>query len=202
MTGPITLPRIGDTELNAFSVIVHDGNLRRGFAQAPSTDDEKFRQAITVALALIITEADEALDEVDASRPLDVNLYRASDNKPEGFPSEIADIVIRILDLSGRWKFDIASAFAEADAVSSGFTASHAYLSVAVKESLVSLIRDFAKIIELVRSGEDEQTVVMLGRALSATYRIAELAGFDLDQVIDEKLAFNETRAYKHGKTF
>lgn len=78
-------------------------------------------------LFLIVSEATEALDELRAGHAVD-EPYEV-DGKPEGFPSELADVVIRSLDL-------------------------------------------------------------------------AEEAGINLWDVIDEKLRFNDTRAHKHGKSF
>lgn len=63
-------------------------------------------------LLLLIQEATEAFDEIRDGHDLSTNRYR-EDGKPEGFPSEIADIVIRCGDLAGIVGFDLEEAVRE-----------------------------------------------------------------------------------------
>lgn len=111
--------------------------------------EQTLREYETARMALIMTEASEAIDETRAGRAADETYYsggigysvdgdidegEATDangnpRKPEGVPSEIADVVIRSFDF-------------------------------------------------------------------------AHEAGFDLADIIFEKLAYNATRAHKHGRKF
>ena len=63
-------------------------------------------------LLLLIQEATEAFDEIRDGKDLFVNTHQF-DGKPEGFPSEIADIVIRCGDLAGIVGFDLEDAVKE-----------------------------------------------------------------------------------------
>ena len=79
-------------------------------------------------LMLIVSEVAEAQDELRKGHAAD-ETYHSLGNKPEGVPSELADVVIRVLDF-------------------------------------------------------------------------CYTEGIDLESIIEEKLAYNATREYKHGKKF
>lgn len=69
----------------------------KGFYDPPPAVDSR--------LMLIVSEAAEALEEYRDDRM--VTTLREKDGKPEGFPSEIADIVIRCCDLAGAMGIDL-----------------------------------------------------------------------------------------------
>lgn len=61
---------------------------------------------VVAKLALITCEVAEAIEEVRAGRDFDETHY-SEGNKPEGVPSELADIIIRTLDLAYMLNIDI-----------------------------------------------------------------------------------------------
>ena len=68
-------------------------------------------------MMLIVSEATEAHDEIRTGHAADETYYPnqhvAKPNKPEGVPSEVADIVIRAFDYAYRTKFSLADIIIE-----------------------------------------------------------------------------------------
>lgn len=61
-------------------------------------------------IALMHSELSEALEDIRAGKRLDELSYSAIDGKPCGVPSELADVVIRILHFCGRHEIDLGRA--------------------------------------------------------------------------------------------
>ncbi len=80
-------------------------------------DDKARVNAQITRLALITTEVAEAIEELRNGHAVDETYYPdahafavgpgAAPFKPEGVPSELADIVIRALDAAGAWNIDL-----------------------------------------------------------------------------------------------
>lgn len=71
-------------------------------------------------LMLIVTEVAEAMEAIRDGCPLDRMIYEHYHRadlglrpKPVGVPSELADIIIRVLDASAAWRIDIDAAVRE-----------------------------------------------------------------------------------------
>ena len=64
-------------------------------------------------LALIHSEVSECLEEFRNGHKADEIYYRESDGKPEGAPIELADVVIRCMDMAYVYGIDLESAIKE-----------------------------------------------------------------------------------------
>lgn len=95
-------------DLNAMNRVrdrVHEMALDKGwYGTGPRNVGEQ--------LMLVTSELAEALEELrDGHEPTAIR-YDPTTHKPEGFPIEIADAVIRLLDLAGSLEIDIGHAIA------------------------------------------------------------------------------------------
>jgi NTP pyrophosphatase (non-canonical NTP hydrolase) len=87
-------------EINSLSKAIGDWRQKKGFISDKTNVPEK--------IALIHSELSEALEEWRETG--EDKLYICPDGKPEGFSIELADTVIRILDLCDALEIDLAEA--------------------------------------------------------------------------------------------
>ncbi len=83
----------------------HENSKTKGFWETEHRN-------IGMKLALIHSEVSEALEEYRNDRPLG-EIYYENGKKPCGFPSELADIVIRVFDLAGYLGIDMSDMIKE-----------------------------------------------------------------------------------------
>ncbi|MFC9709481.1 hypothetical protein ACFTRD_15185 [Paenibacillus sp. NPDC056933] len=77
---------------------IHDNAIKQGWWE----ENREFGTLI----ALCHSELSEALEEVRKGRLINESYY-SENNKLEGVPSELADVVIRILDICEYYKIDL-----------------------------------------------------------------------------------------------
>lgn len=91
-------------ELNKLAKEMADISASKGFSTGVDNLEQK--------LLLAVGEICEAIEEVRAGHSVTETYYNEGSMKPEGFPVEIADTIIRLLQLCHSLGIDIAQAVA------------------------------------------------------------------------------------------
>ena len=76
------------------------------------TDYEEMLDHLVAKTALISCEVSEAIEELRSGHASN-EVYEGAGGKPEGYPTELADIIIRTLDLAYMLGIDIDAAVQE-----------------------------------------------------------------------------------------
>lgn len=171
--------------LDALQKESYERAVRKGFYDPPPS----FEQRIALVHSEI-SEVDEALDDMGATE-----VRYTPNGKPEGPPTEIADIMIRIADLYEYT--DAGISFSEA------IGSERVRLVYATYGEIIRhMHRRASRALEAHRKGNTEDMLRSLGMVAWLCFVFAGVAGFDLWDAIREKSEFNETRVHKHGKVY
>ncbi len=90
--------------LNDMAKAAHNNSRKHGFWDGDFDMAKLPIERIGLALALIHSEVSEALED---ARKANMESLRPTGGKPTGFPTELADIVIRVGDLCGAMGIDL-----------------------------------------------------------------------------------------------
>lgn len=139
-------------------------------------------------LMLVCTEIAEAHTECMAG---DVEEMESPSGKPEGLPSELADVVIRIADLAGYLELDLTQCN-EYGRPSSG-------KRQPTDEWFLQAFVSTSDACEWARTHDRQEMVESLVGVINNIRSIADWYEIDLEKAIETKMTYNATRPYRHG---
>lgn len=152
---------------------------------------EQVWASVPEKIALIHSEISEALE---CAREGQMGTTLREDGKPEGFPSELADVVIRCYDLMGVLGGRLLSFGLVMESPVATPTPGDALAMLHALTSHVYAVRfgteDYPREVEVPRG---------LTRLVGAVEQVAEDMGIDLLREVEAKMAYNRTRPSRHG---
>jgi len=175
--------------LNELAKEVHAGNVERGFYEVQPT--------LKTQLMLVITELSEAVESDRKGRyarqtNFEIAMRTGRDFQDyfehfikDTFEDEIADAFIRLLDIAGNYDAYIQSA------LSGFFVNDNKIDDIFVMTYRICLI-----------SKHEEQFFRLLNESIYSIIEYCSKYKIDLNFHVTEKLKYNSTRPYKHGKNY
>lgn len=175
-------------------------------------------------LALVHSEISEALECVRSGH---FTTTAANGGKPEGFPSELADVVIRIFDIASGYGRDIEGALVaqmigatdkdafSPSAIRSMVNSGHISMSIsdcvkfcagrdevldiAAPGQAVKIGSTLFRIHRAISKYEEGNLNEVLANTLVGVFFLAGKYGIDIEKEVELKHEFNLTRDFKHG---
>lgn len=168
-------------KMRELSQKIHSNAIAKGF-----WEDKREPAEI---VALIHSELSEALEEY-REFPSRVSQVFNVDGKPCGFPVELADVIIRILDWVGHDDVPLVKTYCKGE-ITGHIPYDIGMMHLRVSHALVGAI-----------AIDGNKTVIGydLSRLIAMIEKLAELQGIPIWEVVEQKHKYNLTRPYKHGK--
>lgn len=189
-------------QIKQLSKEIHEGNAKRGFWDEPRKMSE--------VLVLIRTEIDEAVEAHRKGRNADITKYKELE-KADRFSTvffckfikdtvedELADVIIRILDLPTSGMIDTESFYRELRAL--GFP-DLGYAFPYGFDCFLDMVDDFHGSMPT-RKDAIKIIACNLAYSLCIVLYYCGLNNINIWWHVKEKLKYNETRPYKHGKKY
>lgn len=153
-------------------------------------------------VALIHSEISEAADYLSAGNPPDDKIPTFT-----GFEAELADVVIRVMDLFGWYEANLSQACQEVALIDHFNRSSSFYSRFENEDLLLECHNRTSRALEFWRKPKGGHPSLPAFNAFQAELAglvvliaiFSFLGGYDVTGAIKAKMAFNKTRAYRHG---
>jgi hypothetical protein len=161
-------------DLAEFQKEAHALSVAKGWYEGVDLADPCVKET---KIALIHSELSEALECI---REGDLALRFEETGKPCGLPSELADVVIRVLDFCEAFELGAIDGLDP---------------TLNVEQGLITPLQAGA----FIYMAHKQLAHGRIGDATQTCYNLAACYGFDLNHAVQLKHSFNATRPHRHG---
>jgi NTP pyrophosphatase (non-canonical NTP hydrolase) len=158
-------------------------------------------------IALLHSEVSEVLEAYRAHK---LTTTISDSGKPEGVPPEIADIIIRLLDLCGHLDIDLEAAMVESSGLRDRRLSMAEWEAISAKYMVPGFVngQDTAvpkcvvyihKCISEAYDAPRKLVPAILAKLMLMTLAMAKHLGLDIEAEVELKHNYNLTRKYRHG---
>lgn len=145
------------------------------------------KRSVETAVELIHCELAEATESLRKGEP---KHWLAEGGKPEGFCVELVDAIIRILDFMGETGMQETQPQYDP------------FVTVLSPMELMKVVRMYLCKVCIWFDAYKNEANILLNKALYILVKWIEFEELDAEELIREKMAYNATRSYMHGKAF
>lgn len=177
------------TNINQLRDEIHDTAKAKGWWDDP--------REFGTLIALCHSELSEALEEARADSPVEETLYEHKYN-PAAYPMVLSDFAVSTVSLPGGYIEDIRSPRVE------GLDPEDCAMEGEVLDGATEQEHGVAdqRTMPFVRSTSIGKPVGVPSELADVIIRILDMCGYydiNIEEIILEKMAYNETRSHKHG---
>ena len=186
------MEKINDVDFNILKDRVFKISCDHGFHEKEVSDK--------TCLMLVITEIAEAVEadrnakyaNIDENRKVDYNEDDFKCRIKDTVEDELADVVIRLLDLAGCRKIDVHPSYININEVIGAINTSNTLFS----ELMYTLI------LEVISTSNIQVLEFKISLGIVSILAICKVKNIDIMWHIEQKMKYNETRPYKHNKNY
>lgn len=169
---------------------IHETAVAKGWYETERTREE-FQMLLISELAEATEEARKGTPPVytivAGERRLLPDPSLTSIYKPEGELIELADVIIRILDTLEHANTQVEAVVKEE------------YEIIGTPSSTISPLATHLKLVKTVVQADTFGDASTFGLVIAAICRYCEAKGWDINEAVRLKMAYNETRPHRHG---
>ncbi len=169
--------------LNGIIAKAHKTAVEHGWWEAGERDPDEVH-------ALIHSELSEALEHY---RKDAMSVFHHSNGKPDGFGVEIADVVVRCADSLGRVGYQSKLTYFSHESM-----AKYDFVTGKKASLYINKLHDMVSATSR-NDGFKSVQLMMLEDIIWACAWVCQQLDVDLEQALELKMAYNETRPYRHG---
>jgi NTP pyrophosphatase (non-canonical NTP hydrolase) len=171
----------------------------RSYVTAKSKGWHEHDRSMGEYIALCHSEVSEVLECFRDPSHQPGEIWHSEGGKPEGMVFELADLLIRIGDMTEDLKIPANLKMANHRVSDFGSEYGDGYCSGTVPEQIAGIHMLLSLAYESSVLAAEDSVANYLADAMEKTGYLCRSSGWDLEGAVEEKMRYNETRPHRHG---